>query len=346
MSILPELPYSCKEKSGGFLIAWMLLMLSQADESIHLFFSEPLVRENIAFILGFLGLMLLLPVFIAGYQFLVWKKNWIYLEEQTLVIERNTLRRKKNTYNLAHISNINTEQNLFELMIHYGFFRKQDYTIPINRIHALRILEPPIARLTGRCEVQLVCIGVGDSKEELTQLSLCRKKAALPPYLQELLPEFSSSLLYHMQRPSKHAGKIYFCSCLFWLLLCSLLPCGAVSGFHLPKNQEDAVFLFALLGISSLFILLYHLFRYSCLGFALDDSLALCSSGSLTRTITIVPYGHIQHLQWKQNPVSRHYHLFHGSVFILASALNREIAIPYITEREKDLLTKKLLLRR
>ncbi len=296
MSILPELPYSCKEKSGGFLIAWMLLMLSQADESIHLFFSEPMVRENIAFILGFLGLMLLLPVFIAGYQFLVWKKTWIYLEEQTLVIERNTLRRKKNTYNPAHISNINTEQNLFELMIHYGFFRKQDYTIPINRIHALRILEPPIARLTGRCEVQLVCIGVGDSKEELTQLSLCRKKTALPPYLQELLPEFSSSLLYHMQRPSKHAGKIYFCSCLFWLLLCSLLPCGAVSGFHLPKK--------------------------------------------------IVPYGHIQHLQWKQNPVSRHYHLFHGSVFILASALNREIAIPYITEREKDLLTKKLLLRR
>lgn len=180
MSILPELPYSCKEKSGGFLIAWMLLMLSQADESIHLFFSEPMVRENIAFILGFLGLMLLLPVFIAGYQFLVWKKTWIYLEEQTLVIERNTLRRKKNTYNPAHISNINTEQNLFELMIHYGFFRKQDYTIPINRIHALRILEPPIARLTGRCEVQLVCIGVGDSKEELTQLSLCRKK---PPFL-------------------------------------------------------------------------------------------------------------------------------------------------------------------
>lgn len=62
--------------------------------------------------------MLAIPLLVAGYQFFVWRKTWIYMDGTALIIEKNTLNWKKNTYSIAHISNINMEQNLFELLVH------------------------------------------------------------------------------------------------------------------------------------------------------------------------------------------------------------------------------------
>ena len=106
------------EKAGGVIIASILILLSQAEYVIPFFQEGFASEEDLPSILMVLGLILLLPFFTAGYQFLVWRRTWIYMDGTTLVIERNTLNRKKNTYSLAHISNVNTEQNLFELFMH------------------------------------------------------------------------------------------------------------------------------------------------------------------------------------------------------------------------------------
>lgn len=102
-----------------------------------------------------------------------------------------------------------------DIYIHHGFFRKQDYIIPTARIQALRIVQPPIARLTGRCEARIICVGIGDNGEELAQLSLCWKKEEVYEFLQVLLPEFSISSINSMRRPPKHTGKLCACACLF-----------------------------------------------------------------------------------------------------------------------------------
>lgn len=479
------------EKAGGLLLAWVVILFSQAEEIVTFIMEEQLTRDTLPLLLSMLGMMLLLPLLVMGYQFLVWRKTWIYMEGPAFIIERNTLNRKKNTYSIAHISNINIEQNLFELLvhtcrlkldmenasdadstdisillslqkaqelkaqllsgshsgktdptmdgsleesryasfpeifthcicslpgytlvllvcftgtllfllsnkefslsdlifdgaggsfflkvfaaiiflftygyqiikrllafyhfsayrrgtdiiIHYGFFRKQDYTIPVRRIHALRIIQPPIARLAGRAEAQIVCIGVGDSEEELTQLSLCQKKADVFQFLAEILPEFPASSLNNMQKPPKHTGTLYACSCLFWVSICCLLPYLAMVSIHFMEEEGESGFLgYAYLLVGAC-ILLYHLLRYFCLGYYMGGSLAVFSGGSLTKTATMVPYSHMQHLCIKQNPLSQHYRLYRGDAYILASAVNREISFPYMEEGEKDLLIEKL----
>ena len=67
-------------------------------------------------------------------------------------------------------------------------------------------------------------------------------------------------------------------------------------------------------------------------------------TGSLTKTITLVPYSHIQHLCLRENPIFRRFDLFHGEIYILASMANRTIPFPYITESEKSCWQKNGLL--
>ena len=45
-----------------------------------------------------------------------WYKTWIIIGSETLSIERNTIRSVKNTVGIKNISNVNLNQNLFEIL--------------------------------------------------------------------------------------------------------------------------------------------------------------------------------------------------------------------------------------
>ena len=51
------------------------------------------------------------------YQLMIWAKTYISICDNSIVIERNTINKKKNTIGIKNISNVNTEQNLFELLM-------------------------------------------------------------------------------------------------------------------------------------------------------------------------------------------------------------------------------------
>lgn len=63
-------------------------------------------------LLGLLALLLLL----VGTRILVWFRTTIHIEDNAIVIEKNTLNKKKNTIGIRNISNINLEQNLLEMI--------------------------------------------------------------------------------------------------------------------------------------------------------------------------------------------------------------------------------------
>ena len=63
-----------------------------------------------------LGLTVILAVLI-GNRLLVWARTYIYLEDNAIVIEKNTVNKKKNTIGIKNISNINLERNLFEMLV-------------------------------------------------------------------------------------------------------------------------------------------------------------------------------------------------------------------------------------
>lgn len=58
-----------------------------------------------------------LLIFIIAWQLVVWSKTYISIQNNTLILERNTLNKKKHTIGIQNISNVNTEQNLFEMIL-------------------------------------------------------------------------------------------------------------------------------------------------------------------------------------------------------------------------------------
>ena len=67
-------------------------------------------------LISFLVLFIMCIIFIA-YQVIIWYKTFIYIDNTSIVIEKNTMNKKKNVIGISNISNVNTEQNLFEMLI-------------------------------------------------------------------------------------------------------------------------------------------------------------------------------------------------------------------------------------
>ncbi len=63
------------------------------------------------------GGILIVLILLIAWQMVVWSKTYISIQGNTIVIEKNTINQKKNIIGIKNISNINTEQNLFERLI-------------------------------------------------------------------------------------------------------------------------------------------------------------------------------------------------------------------------------------
>ena len=103
------------ENTAAVWIFLVVALFGQLQNVIE--FATSLEKEDMwAVIGGFLALLgVTLLVFV--YHFFVWRKTFIILENQTLVVQRLTMNRKENTFGIKNISNINLEQNLFEMIM-------------------------------------------------------------------------------------------------------------------------------------------------------------------------------------------------------------------------------------
>lgn len=105
------------ERIGGIIGAILLCALtSMADEIKALLSGDSLLQDRISLILAIIIIAIILGVLI-GFQLWRWSKTFIYIQDKSIVVEQHTLQKKKNTIGIKNISNVNTEQNLFEILV-------------------------------------------------------------------------------------------------------------------------------------------------------------------------------------------------------------------------------------
>ena len=101
------------ERMAGFIGVIIIIFVS---ESVELIGEITTMKIPIHYLLIGIGLFILIIGLFFALQYWVWSKTWIVLEENSISIEKNTFTFHKNTLGIMHISNVNVEQNLFEMI--------------------------------------------------------------------------------------------------------------------------------------------------------------------------------------------------------------------------------------
>lgn len=104
---------------AAFLVVVVIIVESLDDFSeliVDLMKNDGIGEEAFS-VLMLICVFLALVIVFTIWRFWVWSKTWIVIDEETLTVEKNTLNSAKNTIGLKNISNVNTEQNIFEMIM-------------------------------------------------------------------------------------------------------------------------------------------------------------------------------------------------------------------------------------
>lgn len=430
------------------------------------------------------GAFVLLFVIIIIYNILVWYRTYIWIEDNTIIVERNTINKKKNTYSIYNISNINIEQNLFErivgtntikidtnssaklsgtdikivfkndkaqefknlimsqmkntdgetasgeqeeydvvcshkdvimhciynikilsvvillgtiigfiivllhvnvgdstleiiknaiggtiafiilivstvqsmvksyfsfygfkakrskdmIYLEYGLLKKKTYTIPLDKINAVKIVQPLISRILKKYSVEIVNVGMGDEKNESAQLTLSCSKKEVEKYITLLLPEYIDSTrdVIYKQSPLYfiHKGP----GIIIWLIF--LIAASAVTGMlsrislWMPVLASLLIFLF---------VITTYIMTYFTGGFHAADNYLSVSFGAYTKIVAIVPYNKIQFIEIKKSPLERFTKLSKATIHILAMKVISVINLPYAAQDSFKIISNKIV---
>lgn len=105
------------ENLGGAFWFVVLMLFSSLDDATELFALLLQGKITLFQALAGTGVVLVIVAVIIIYNWVVWSKTWISIDNEAIVIEKNLLNRKVNTIGMKNVSNINMEQNIFERIV-------------------------------------------------------------------------------------------------------------------------------------------------------------------------------------------------------------------------------------
>lgn len=226
------------------------------------------------------------------------------------------------------------------LYIRYGLFKKVNYTIPVEKINAVKFIQTTQARLTDRYMAELINVGMGDEeKNEQSFFLLYDKQDKIEAELERLLPEFAGCLRREAKRQPASAWIVNLLPMLIYVL-CAIFTTALSAVIW---NKEVALIVGGCILLLSV-ILLFHMFlRYKVSGSMVADDFLQIVTGCYGKEILFVKYSKIQYIDLKQNFLAKHFHIQKAQIHLLASARNKDHEIPYFAEALVEKLKEKLL---
>lgn len=224
------------------------------------------------------------------------------------------------------------------LMLSYGVIKKVNYSIPVDKIQALKFKQTGLGRLLKSGMVEVINVGMNDEEaQEQCFLLPYYKKEKLDYILKMLLPEFADCLQMKEERQPKSIWFVWLWS-IFVYLLVMAVGIGLVAEF-LPE-----ALLFAVLGVAllSALLVLGKWGTYLTKGSQLEGDFLMLVSGCLGKESVFVKYDKIQHVTMKQSFLAKKCGVIKGYIFLLASTANQAHRMPYFKEDKLERLREKL----
>lgn len=226
-----------------------------------------------------------------------------------------------------------------KIYIRYGLLKKVEYTIPVDKIQALKINQSFFARLTGKYMAEIVNVGLDDEQENAKAfLLLYGTKEKLREQLAVLLPEFADSAVTETERIPRRAWAAWMLP--FGIFLLAAIVTGGYIGTWRPEYRT-----YVWMAVLALFILavLCMILKYVTAGLRLEEDFLVIARGYFGRRAVVIKYDKIQYIQTSQNFIARVCGIEKGEVHLLASANNRNQALPYFKSGYTEAVKRKIV---
>ena len=227
-----------------------------------------------------------------------------------------------------------------KIYIKYGFFKKVEYTIPVDKIQALKIRQSFLARIGHRYMAEIVNVGIGDDKEEQHSfLVLYCTEEKLAEKLSLLLPEFASSVEQPVEKLPVSVWAAWTVPAALYIIFAAAgaLVCSALTeDKYLPHIWGTA---------AALVIMLFAgmALKYHTAGVGADDRYLKIAGGYFAMQYLTVRYRNIQYVEFSQNFIARAFGIKKGEIHLLASSANTTHTIPYFSGDKDEFIKRKML---
>lgn len=225
------------------------------------------------------------------------------------------------------------------LYIRYGLLKKVEYTVPVDKIQALKIRQTFVARMAGRYMVEMINVGMGDDAGEKNSfLLLYDTRAEMQRKLGLLLPEFADIAVKDVKR---QPGKAW----LAWTLpfgiytVCMAAAC-VWGGRYFPQYARWICIGAA---VCVLFGLAIQAFYFMASGIVMEDKFVKSAVGYLGRSAVVVSCDKIQYVEISQNFIARACGIQKGVMHLLAPTLDNTKVLPYFREGLEERIKVKML---
>ncbi len=231
------------------------------------------------------------------------------------------------------------ERKKDKVYLNYGILKRVAYSVPVDKINGIRLIQTPLARMGRRYMVEIINVGMDDDENETNTFFLpYAKKEKIVEQLHLLLPEFDGCIEIQEKRQSKSIWIIWLPRVLFFVL-CATLGCGIAAEFE-PEMVEPVLWAAVVMGI---WFLILKVAGFITKGVAVDSQFLKIVDGGFAKRMLFVKYDKIQYVTGKQCVIAKHFKIQKGTISLLASLKNRIHELPYFKENDMEQLKKFLV---
>lgn len=226
------------------------------------------------------------------------------------------------------------ERRKDKIFLSYGLFKKVAYSIPVDKINAVRFTQTALARIGKRYMVEIINVGMDDDENEAQSFFLpYAKKERIEARIKMLLPEFEGCLEIQEEKQPKSIWIIWIPRVLMYFAIVSV-GFGVVLEF-LPEAKVPALVVVGAIGV---LLFISKIAAFFTVGMAVHEKYLKVVDGSLGRCILFVKYDKIQYITAKQNVIAKHFGVQKGELHLLAAMKNQIHSLPYFKEAELERL--------
>lgn len=222
-----------------------------------------------------------------------------------------------------------------DLHLRYGLLKLKSYTVPIDKISALQIVQPTLSRIFKKYQAKIVTVGVGDESSELSNLTMAVSREELTRQLGVLIPEFmGEGIMNDVAAEDRKGIAVRAAKSVKWIII----TVAAAVATGLWTDISTWVIALCAASLLSFAFFLYGLSHISA-GWKKGEQALVLMEGLFTKTWTVCRYEKIQLLNLITHPVARKLGIKRGSVLMLQTAAG----LPYMRDEQAEEIARNII---